>query len=96
MTSYAIKGSRRVSSGGSSLDHQINIRHDLIQFYNFLKSLEPVIKHMRKEDDEQRRKKQEYDMFEDEMTKFRRELDKREKESQKADKQDPLQKAREQ
>lgn len=45
-----------------------------------MKSLEPVVKHMRKEDDENKRKQQEYDMFEDEMSKFRRELDRRDKE----------------
>jgi hypothetical protein len=35
---------------------------------------------MRKEDDDQRRKQQEHDMFEDEMVKFRRELERRQKE----------------
>jgi len=28
------------------------VRTDLIQFFNLVKSLEPVVKHMRKEDDE--------------------------------------------
>lgn len=69
---------------------------DLIQFYNLLKSCEPVVKHMRKEVDDQKRKQKEYDMFEDEMTKFRRELEKRDKEQKdKQGKVDPLQKARE-
>jgi hypothetical protein len=45
-----------------------------------MKSVDPVVKHMRKEVDEQKRREREYDMFEDEMAKFRRELDRREKE----------------
>lgn len=75
----------------SSSDQPINVKNDLIQFYNLLKSIEPIVKHMRKEVDEQQRKQQEYDMFEDEMTKFRRELERRDKEQRDLmSKQDPL------
>lgn len=79
LTSYAIRGSRRLQPGMSS-DQPINVKSDLIQFYNLMKSCEPVVKHMRKEVDDQKKKQQEYDMFEDEMTKFRRELERRDKE----------------
>ena len=54
LTMYAIKGSKRLTPGVTSNDqhHHVNVKTDLIQFYNLMKSLEPVVKHMRKEDDE--------------------------------------------
>lgn len=45
-----------------------------------VKSLEPVVKHMRKEDDDNKRKQEEYDMFEDEITRFRKDIERRERE----------------
>ena len=68
----------------------MNVKNDLIQFFSFVKSVEPVTKHMRKEDDDARRKQQESDQFEDEMAKFRRELDRRQKELESKSHVDPV------
>lgn len=58
LTNYAIKGSKRLQPGMSS-DQPINFKSDLVQFYNLMKSIDVVVKHMRKEVDEQKKKQQE-------------------------------------
>jgi hypothetical protein len=56
------------------------------------------MKHLRKEEDDKRRKMEQADQFDDEVAKMRREIERREKEAQlKAQRMmDPMQKAREQ
>ncbi len=94
LTTYAIKGSKRLHSADStqSAALPINTRIDLIQFFNFEKSLAPVLKHMRKESDDQRRKKEQLENYDDEMSKLRRELERREKEQREREQRgvDPL------
>ncbi len=46
------------------------MKTDLIQFFNFEKYLYQVIKAMRKEDDDQKKKSSEFDQFEDEISRF--------------------------
>jgi hypothetical protein len=61
VTVFAIRGSRRIYSGdlvSQTAQQKINPKYDLIQFNNFEKALGPVINHMRREIDEQRRKQE--------------------------------------
>jgi isopropylmalate/homocitrate/citramalate synthase len=93
ITVYAIKGSRRLHSGDSSSSNQpVNTKLDLIQFFNFERALDVVIKHLRKEEDDKRRKIQQMDQFDDEVSKMRKELERREKEQleKEARMQDPM------
>ena len=98
ITVYAIKGSRRLQSGDSGASQPPNTKLDLIQFFNFEKALDPVIKHLRKEEDDKRRKQEQTEQFDDEMSKMRKELERREREQKQKEArlQDPMQKAREQ
>ena len=80
MTTFAIKGSKRIHSGdssGASQSQGINTRIDLVQIYYLEKALGPVIKHMRKESDDKKRQEDQGDQFDDELTKMRKDLDRR-------------------
>ena len=63
LTTFAIKGSRRLHAADSAATamQPVNTRIDLIQFFNFEKALLPIIKHMRKESDDQKRKAEQMD-----------------------------------
>lgn len=76
LTTFGVRGSKRLNSGEQTA---INTRLDLVQFFYFERALEPVIKHLRKERDDLKRKREQADQFDDEMSKLRRELDKRQK-----------------
>jgi hypothetical protein len=84
LTVYGIKGSRRLHSGDTGAQ-AVNTKIDLIQFFNFEKALDPVIKHLRKEKDDKRRKYEQAEQFDDEMSKMRRELERREREQREKD-----------
>jgi hypothetical protein len=55
LTTFSVRGSKRVHSGELTA---INTRLDLIQFLYFERALEPVIKHLRKEKDDIKRKRE--------------------------------------
>lgn len=96
LTTFAIRGSRRMHSADSATQ-PVNTKLDLVQFFNFEKALQPVIKHMRKEHDDQKRKQEQMEQFDDELSKLRREMERRQKEQKDKEARavDPLAKARE-
>lgn len=78
----------------------MNTRLDLIQFHNFEKALMPVMTHLKREVDEQKRRMEIGEQFEGQVGKLRKEMEARKREQESKDKEnkmlDPVQKAREQ
>jgi hypothetical protein len=58
LTTFAIRGSKRLHSAESGSNMAINPKIDLLQFFNLEKALPHVIKHMRKESDDKKRKQE--------------------------------------
>jgi len=80
---YAIRGSRRLQTGEAH--PPISMKNDLIQFFNFEKSLIPVTNSMKNEDYERKQKDQKYDGLDDSMRKLKRELDRKQEEQRQVD-----------
>ena len=74
ISTYAVKGSRRVHGGQASSSAPVDLNSDLVQFGHFEKSMEEVIQHLRKETMVQHQAVGDGEASE-ELTKFRRQVD---------------------
>ena len=75
LTLFAIRGSRRAASSNEQAPN-LNIKADLINFNQFEKALDGVIKSMRKEDYEKAKKRDEEDLLDEEIKRMRKEFEK--------------------